>query len=85
MKLDFDIREDDELNHVVLLAPAAVQILHAARRLTGRGPLAFCSVRSSHAIGPVEIETADLDPQMMLGVIGMLDQLAIQQTPSDRW
>ena len=48
MKVEFDMREDDEWDHVVPLAPAAVDVLHSVRQLTGNGPLAFCSVRSSH-------------------------------------
>jgi integrase len=48
MKLEFDQREDDDWDHVVPLAPAAVDVLRAVRTLTGAGPLAFCSSRSSH-------------------------------------
>ena len=48
MKVDFDMRDDDEWDHRIPLAPAAVEVLHAVRKLTGDGPLAFCSVRSSH-------------------------------------
>lgn len=48
MKLEFDLREDDEWDHIVPLASAAVETLRVVRTLTGHGPLAFCSVRSSH-------------------------------------
>ena len=48
MKVDYDMREDDEWDHVVPLAPAAVEVLQVARKLTGNGPLAFCSSWSSH-------------------------------------
>ncbi|USU10730.1 integrase arm-type DNA-binding domain-containing protein [Sphingomonadaceae bacterium OTU29THOMA1] len=48
MKLEFDLREDDEWDHEVPLAPAAVAVLRAIRPLTGSGPLVFCSSRSSH-------------------------------------
>lgn len=43
MKLEFDLREDDDWDHYVPLAPQAVEVLHAIRPLTGRGPLAFPS------------------------------------------
>lgn len=48
MKLEFDLRNDDAWDHEVPLAPAAVAVLRAIRPLTGRGPLVFCSSRSSH-------------------------------------
>lgn len=48
MKVEFDLREDDDWDHLVPLAPAAVETLRAVRTLTGCGPLAFCSTRSSH-------------------------------------
>lgn len=48
MKLEFDLREDDECDLYVPLVPAAVDTLHAVRTLTGRGPMVFCSSRSSH-------------------------------------
>lgn len=48
MKLDLDLREDSEWDHEVPLAAAAVDVLRAVRTLTGRGPMVFCSVRSSH-------------------------------------
>jgi integrase len=48
MKLDLDLREDDDWDHEVPLAPAAVEVLRAVRPLTGQGPLVFCSSRSSH-------------------------------------
>lgn len=42
MKLELGLREDDAFEHVVPLAPAAVEVLRAIRPLTGRGPLPFC-------------------------------------------
>ncbi len=48
MKLDVDLREDSDWDHEVPLAAAAVDVLRAVRMLTGRGPLVFCSARSSH-------------------------------------
>lgn len=48
MKLDIDLRDDDDWDHEVPLAPAAVEVLRAVRPLTGSGPLVFCSTRSSH-------------------------------------
>lgn len=48
MKLEFELREDDEWDHYVPLAPEAVEVLRAVRRLTGGGPLAFPSARSVH-------------------------------------
>lgn len=48
MKLDIDLRDDDDWDHEVPLAPAAVEVLRAVRPLTGGGPLVFCSTRSSH-------------------------------------
>ena len=46
MKQEFDLREDDAFEHVVPLAPPAVEVLRAVRALTGTGPLAFPSGRS---------------------------------------
>lgn len=48
MKQAFDLRDDDTFAHRVPLAPEAVEVLQAVRQLTGRGPLPFCSNRSSH-------------------------------------
>ena len=48
MKLEFDLREDDDWDHYVPLAQPAVDALHSVRRLTGGGPLVFPSSRSSH-------------------------------------
>lgn len=48
MKLEFDLREDDEWDHYVPLPPQAVDVLRAVRGLTGRGPLAFRLARGSH-------------------------------------
>ena len=43
MKLEFDLRGNQDCDHKIPLAQAAVDTLHAARLLTGRGPLAFPS------------------------------------------
>lgn len=51
MKLEFDLREDDEWDHYVPLAPAAVDVLRAMRKLTGSGPLVFPSAWDAH--GPM--------------------------------
>ena len=51
MKLEFDLRDDDEWDHYVPLAPAAVDVLHAVRTLTGRGPMVFPSSWDAH--GPM--------------------------------
>lgn len=48
MKLEFELREDDEWDHYVPLARQAVDVLRVVRRLTGKGPLAFPSARSVH-------------------------------------
>lgn len=48
MKLELDLREDEAFEHIVPLAPQAVEVLRMARGLTGRGPLAFCSNRDAH-------------------------------------
>ena len=43
MKLMPDQRSGEDMDHVVPLAPAAVEILRAIRRLTGTGPMVFGS------------------------------------------
>ena len=48
MKLELGLREDDAFEHVVPLAPAAVDVLRVIRTLTGRGPLPFCSAGKRH-------------------------------------
>lgn len=48
MKLEFDLREDEDWDHYVPLAPEAVETLRAIRRLTGTGPMVFPSSRSVH-------------------------------------
>lgn len=48
MKLEFDLRDDDAYDHLVPLAPQSVDALRATRRLTGGGPLPFCSIRDVH-------------------------------------
>ncbi|MGI4732475.1 MAG: tyrosine-type recombinase/integrase [Janthinobacterium lividum] len=48
MKLEFDLRDDDEWDHFVPLAPSAVEVLFAVRGLTGAGPLVFPSAWSVH-------------------------------------
>lgn len=48
MKQEFDMREDDAFEHVVPLAPQAVEVLRAIRPLTANGPLVFPSGRSMH-------------------------------------
>ncbi|QHL91648.1 integrase arm-type DNA-binding domain-containing protein [Sphingomonas changnyeongensis] len=48
MKQDADLRGDESFAHRVPLSPHAVEVLQAVRQLTGRGPLPFCSNRSSH-------------------------------------
>ena len=48
MKLEFDARGDDQWDHLVPLAPQAVEVLRAARILTGNGPLAFPNNRDAH-------------------------------------
>jgi integrase len=47
MKLEMDMREDETFEHLVPLTPEAVDVLHAVRRLTGLGPLAFPNNRSA--------------------------------------
>lgn len=46
MKQEFDLREDDAFEHIVPLAPQAVEVLRAIRPLTSNGPLVFPSGRS---------------------------------------
>jgi integrase len=48
MKLDLENKSDEAFEHVVPLAPAAVDVLRAVHRLTGRYPYVFHSVRSTH-------------------------------------
>jgi integrase len=48
MKQELDLREDESFEHLVPLAPQAVEVLRTVRELTGKGPLAFCSNRSAH-------------------------------------
>ena len=43
MKLEFELRDDEAYDHKIPLAQAAVDTLHAARLLTGNGPLIFPS------------------------------------------
>ena len=47
MKLDLENKSDEAFEHVVPLAPAAVDVLRAVYRLTGRGKYLFHSVRST--------------------------------------
>lgn len=47
MKLEMDLRENEEFEHVVPLSRDAVEVIRAVRRLTGRGPLAFPNNRSA--------------------------------------
>lgn len=48
MKLILDLKEEDVFEHVVPLSWQAVDVLRAARRLTGRNKLVFPSQRHSH-------------------------------------
>lgn len=48
MKLLKDKKLDDENDHIVPLAPQAVEVIEAVRTLTGRGPLVFPSSRHAH-------------------------------------
>ena len=48
MKLELHLADDAAFDHVVPLPQQAVEVLHAVRMLTGRGPLPFCSSRASH-------------------------------------
>jgi len=43
MKLEFELRDDEAYDHMVPLSHAAVETLHAARLMTGNGPLIFPS------------------------------------------
>lgn len=47
MKLVLELKSDQGYEHIVPLAPQAVAVLRAVRRLTGRGPLVFPSCRNS--------------------------------------
>lgn len=47
MKLTTDLKNDEDFDHLVPLAPEAVAVLRATWRLTGRGPLVFPSNRSA--------------------------------------
>ena len=47
MKLEMDLSENDAFEHIVPLASQAVDVLRAAHRLSGQGPLAFPNNRSS--------------------------------------
>ena len=49
MKLELDLREDEAFEHVVPLAPEAVEVLRAIRPLTGRAPVVFGGGRDAHA------------------------------------
>lgn len=49
MKQEADMREDEAYEHVVPLAPESVEVLRAVRRLTGSGPMVFCSSRDGDA------------------------------------
>jgi len=46
MKQEFDMRQDEAFDHIVPLAPQAVDVLRAIRPLTGTSPYAFPSARS---------------------------------------
>lgn len=48
MKLDLELKDDEEFEHLVPLSWQAVDALRAARRLTGRNRLIFPSQRHSH-------------------------------------
>lgn len=48
MKLDVENKADEAFEHLVPLPPAAVDVLRQARRLSGRHPYLFHSVRSTH-------------------------------------
>lgn len=48
MKLVLDRKEEAEFDHIVPLAPAAVDVLRAARVLSGRGRLVFPGQRHAH-------------------------------------
>jgi integrase len=55
MKLELDRKGEEAFEHIVPLPPQAVDVLRAARRLTGRIALLFHSVRSTHT--PMSINT----------------------------
>jgi integrase len=48
MKLTLDRKDEQAFDHVVPLAPQAVDVLHAVRRLTGRSELVFPGQRHAH-------------------------------------
>jgi integrase len=48
MKLELENKSDEAFEHVVPLAPQAVDVLRAVHRLSGRFPYLFHSVRSTH-------------------------------------
>lgn len=48
MKLELDRKSEEAFEHVVTLSRQAVEVLRAARRLTGRLKLVFHSTRSTH-------------------------------------
>ncbi len=48
MKLELEDKGDEAFEHVVPLPPQAVEVLRAVRRLTGRFPYLFHSIRSTH-------------------------------------
>lgn len=48
MKLSLDKKDEEAFEHVVPLSRQAVEVLRAARRLTGRGKLAFPHTAYSH-------------------------------------
>lgn len=48
MKLIMDLKDEDEFEHLIPLSWQAVDVLRAARRLTGRGKLVFPGQRHSH-------------------------------------
>jgi integrase len=48
MKLAMENKADEAFEHVVPLSWQAVNVLHEARRLTGRFPYVFHSIRSTH-------------------------------------
>ncbi|TFI59817.1 DUF4102 domain-containing protein [Sphingomonas parva] len=51
MKQEMDLREDEAFDHVIPLAPAAVEVLRTVRALTGGGPLIFPS--TTDAASPI--------------------------------
>lgn len=48
MKLIMDLKDEEEFEHLIPLSWQAVDVLRAARRLTGRGKLVFPGQRHSH-------------------------------------